>query len=55
MKVTHPDGKSEIWAPKTGDSGWMEAEAPHTSENVGTEPMGFILVEVKSAATSTAR
>jgi quercetin dioxygenase-like cupin family protein len=55
MKVTHADGKSEVWAPKTGDSGWMEAEGPHSSENVGPEPMGFILVEVKSAATSTAR
>jgi beta-alanine degradation protein BauB len=55
MKITHADGKSEIWAPKTGDSGWMEAEAPHSSENVGTEPIGFILVEVKSAATTPAR
>ena len=55
MKVTHADGKSELWEPKTGDSGWMEAEGPHSSENVGTEPMGFILVEVKSAATSKKR
>jgi len=55
MKVTHADGKSELWEPKTGDSGWMEAEGPHSSENVGTEPMGFILVEVKSAAASKKR
>lgn len=55
MKVTHADGKVETWEPKTGDSGWMEAEGAHTSENVGTAPMGFILVEVKSAATSKKR
>ena len=55
LKVTHADGKIEVWEPKTGDSGWMEAEAPHTSENVGSEPMGFIIVEVKSAATSKKR
>jgi quercetin dioxygenase-like cupin family protein len=50
MKVTHADGKSEIWEAKEGEAGWMEAEGPHTSENVGTTTMGFILVEVKSAA-----
>ena len=50
MKVVHADGKSEIWDAKVGEAGWMEAEGPHTSENVGTAPMGFILVEVKSAA-----
>lgn len=55
MKVTTADGKVELWEPKTGDSGWMEAEGAHTSENVGTAPMSFILVEVKSAATSKSR
>jgi quercetin dioxygenase-like cupin family protein len=55
MKVVAADGKVEMWEPKTGDSGWMEAEGKHTSENVGTAPMSFILVEVKSAATSSAR
>ena len=44
-----------MWEPKTGESGWMEAEAPHTSENVGSEPMGVTIVEVKSAATSKKR
>jgi hypothetical protein len=29
----------------------MEAEGPHTSENVGKTTMGFIQVEVKSAAS----
>lgn len=55
MKVSHADGKVELWEPKTGDSGWMEAEGAHASENVGTAPMSFILVEVKGAATTSAR
>lgn len=55
LKITHADGKIELWEPKAGESGWMEAEAPHMSENVGSEPMGVIIVEVKSAATSTKR
>jgi len=49
MKVVHADGKSEIWEAKEGEAGWMEAEGPHTSENVGTTLMGFVLVEVKGA------
>lgn len=55
MKVVTAAGKTDLWSPKTGDSGWMEAEGAHTSENVGSAPMSFILVEVKSAASSTAR
>lgn len=49
MKVVHADGKSEIWEAKAGEAGWLNAEGPHTSENVGTTTMGFILVEVKNA------
>jgi len=51
MKVVHADGKVETWHAKAGEQGWMEAEGPHTSENVGKTTMGFVLVEVKSAAT----
>ncbi len=50
MKVVHADGKSDIWEAKAGEAGWMDAEGPHTSENIGDAAMGFILVEVKSAA-----
>jgi mannose-6-phosphate isomerase-like protein (cupin superfamily) len=50
MKVVHADGKVDIWDAKAGECGWMEAEGPHTSENIGATTMGFILVEVKSAA-----
>jgi len=52
MRVVHADGKEEVWDAKAGEAGWMEAEGPHTSENVGTTAMGFILVEVKSAANA---
>lgn len=54
MKVVHADGKSEIWDAKEGEAGWMEAEGPHTSENIGSSTMGFILVEVKSAPAHAA-
>jgi oxalate decarboxylase/phosphoglucose isomerase-like protein (cupin superfamily) len=50
MKVVHEDGKSEVWEAKAGESGWLKAEGPHTSENLGDAPLGFVLVEVKSAA-----
>ena len=55
MKVRFADGKTETWQPKLGESGWMEAEGPHTSENIGSTRMGFILVEVKSVARDQAR
>jgi oxalate decarboxylase/phosphoglucose isomerase-like protein (cupin superfamily) len=51
MKVSHADGKVQMWEAKEGEAGWMEAEGPHTSENVGKTTMGYILVEVKSAAS----
>jgi quercetin dioxygenase-like cupin family protein len=49
MKVTYAGGKSEVWDAKAGDTGWLEAEGPHTAENVGETTMGFVLIEVKSA------
>ena len=50
MRVVHADGKSQVWHAIAGEQGWMEAEGPHTSENIGETTMGFVLVEVKSAA-----
>jgi len=50
MKVVHADGKTEIWKAKAGESGWLQTEGPHTSENIGKKTMGFVLVEVKGAA-----
>ena len=49
MKVVYADGRTTTWNARTGEAGWMEAEGLHTSENIGSTPMGFILVEVKSA------
>ncbi|HET9165060.1 MAG TPA: hypothetical protein VFP11_03615 [Candidatus Angelobacter sp.] len=50
MKVVHADGKTEIWKARAGESGWLQTEGPHTSENIGKKTMGFVLVEIKSAA-----
>ena len=52
MKVVHSGGKVQTWAAKAGEKGWSEAEGPHTSENVGTATMSFVLVEVKGAASA---
>lgn len=54
MKVVFADGRVVLWEPKAGESEWGEAEAPHTSENVGTTPMSYVLVEVKPAAHAAA-
>lgn len=54
MKVVWADGRTELWTPKTGEAAWNKAEGPHTSQNVGAEPMSYILVEVKSAAVGQA-
>jgi oxalate decarboxylase/phosphoglucose isomerase-like protein (cupin superfamily) len=51
MRVVHEDGKVEVWDAKADEGGWLKAEGPHTSENIGKTTMGFILVEVKSAAS----
>jgi quercetin dioxygenase-like cupin family protein len=50
MLVTPAAGKPEVWEPKPNETAWMEAEAPHSSENVGSTPISFVLVEVKQAA-----
>ena len=49
MKIVFANGKTDTWEAKAGESGWMEAEGPHTSENVGKTTLGYVLVEVKSA------
>ena len=54
LRVTFADGRTGTWAPKTGDAFWGEAEGPHTSANVGTEPMTFVLVELKRPAGEAA-
>jgi hypothetical protein len=55
MKVVFADGKTEMWTPKTGESGWSGGEGAHTSENVGKEPMTYVLVEIKATPAATAQ
>jgi oxalate decarboxylase/phosphoglucose isomerase-like protein (cupin superfamily) len=55
MKVVFADGRTELWTPKAGESGWSPAEGAHTSENVGNAPMAYVLVEIKSAEQQAAR
>lgn len=55
MKVTPVGKKPEVWEPKPNETAWMEAEGPHGSENVGTTPLSFVLVEVKAAASGSSR
>jgi len=52
MRIVAADGKASLWTPKAGESFWGEAEAPHTSENVGRTPLTYVLVEVKSTASA---
>lgn len=49
MKVTYADGKSTVWDAKAREQSWMDAEAAHTSENIGKTTIQYVLVEVKSA------
>jgi len=49
MKVTYADGKVSTWDAKLGEQAWMDAEAAHTSENIGKTTIQYVLVEVKSA------
>ena len=51
LKVSYASGKVEIWEPQVGEGAWMDGEAPHTAENIGTTTLQYLLVEVKSAAT----
>ena len=48
LKLSFTDGNRTVWQQKPGESGWIEAEPPHTAENVGKAEMQFVLVEVKS-------
>lgn len=50
LKVVYADGKVEMWSAKAGESEWSEAERSHTSENIGKTTVGYVLIEVKSAA-----
>ena len=53
LRITHADGKSEVWQAKVGEAAWMDGEAPHSAENIGTTTLQYVLVEVKGAPTKT--
>ncbi len=55
LKVDFANGQHETWSPKTGESGWLDAEGPHVSENVGKTTLRWTLVEVKDAAAPLPR
>ncbi len=45
-KFTFPDGKTEDFTPKAGETEWSEGET-HLPENLSEEPVELILVEIK--------
>jgi quercetin dioxygenase-like cupin family protein len=45
--VHYTDGKNEIYDLKEGDSGFSNPERPHWTENGGSKPFKFLLVELK--------
>jgi hypothetical protein len=49
MRIVFADGKAATWAAKEGEGSWLQAKAPHTSENVGRTTLDYVLIEVKNA------
>ena len=47
LVVHYTDGKTERYDVMPGDSGFSNPERPHRTENVGTKPAKFLLVELK--------
>jgi quercetin dioxygenase-like cupin family protein len=48
LKLTFPNGKTEVQIHKAGDVGWGSAQQ-HAGENVGSTPLEFIAVQLKSS------
>ncbi|MDD1655619.1 MAG: hypothetical protein LUO91_07980 [Methanomicrobiales archaeon] len=46
FRLTFPDGKSDAFDLKAGQSVWLEA-GPHATENIGTSEGHNIVIEVK--------
>jgi len=47
VKITTPDGKSEISQHQAGDAGW-DGPAKHTEEDLNDSPLEVLVVEVKA-------
>ena len=45
--VHYTDGKDETYDLRAGDSGFSEPERSHVTENGGSKPVKFLLVELK--------
>jgi quercetin dioxygenase-like cupin family protein len=53
IKITHPDGKTEVREVKAGVAAWSEA-VTHAAENVGTTEFHELQIELKGAAKKPA-
>jgi quercetin dioxygenase-like cupin family protein len=47
LVVHYTDGKDETYELKAGDNGFSVPERPHVTENAGSKPIKFLLVELK--------
>lgn len=47
LLIHYQDGKDELMELKAGENGYSEPERPHMTENVGTTPVKFLIVELK--------
>lgn len=47
LKVHHPDGKDEMYDLKQGFGMASGPEGKHVTENAGTKPVKFLVVELK--------
>lgn len=47
LVIHYTDGKSEKYDLSPGDCGYSAPERPHRTENVGSKPARFLIVELK--------
>jgi len=54
LKVYYTDGQTVDYDLKTGDNAFGGPERPHQTQNMGTKPAKFLLVELKEHPYKTA-
>jgi quercetin dioxygenase-like cupin family protein len=47
LRVHYTDGKTETYDVKAGEGAFGEPERPHVTENIGSKPGKFLIVELK--------
>jgi quercetin dioxygenase-like cupin family protein len=47
LRVHYTDGKTETYDVKAGEGGFSDPERPHVTENAGSKPGKFLIVELK--------